>query len=40
MDRYYRRLIESMKGAKGFEVTTHGVNPKDMVFSVEAKWKT
>ena len=40
MDRYYRRLIESLKSAKGFEVTTHGVNPKDMVFSVEAKWKT
>jgi hypothetical protein len=39
MDRYYRRLIELMKGAQGFVITTHGINVKDMVFSVEAKWK-
>jgi hypothetical protein len=39
MDRYYRELIASFKAAKGFEVTTDSISVKDMVFSVEARWK-
>jgi hypothetical protein len=40
MDASYRRLIDSIKNTNSLAITTHGIDIKEMNFSIEAKWKT
>jgi hypothetical protein len=40
MDQYYRGLVDAIRNSGLMDVLSQGLDPKTMVFVVEARWKT
>jgi hypothetical protein len=39
MDSAYRALVENIRSVHEVEITSAQIDPKDMIFTIEAKWK-